>query len=266
MLPEGVSTFPSAILSALGPAAMQGFHLLSHDCRHSFTGWIIEMPLSDRISVTYLTVQGASHPQGPQGLRMISEKNTKGRQGQSSSVRQKVCQQKKQPWKDLRSAMEDASRRMWTGGSATKACALRGNDWRPTLGRVGKLRDTGRGRAVRETRKKRSDQVDGSKGGRTRQLVMWTRTVQYREEHPSSSRVLREIWHPPPTHTLLGFSLSHARFQSFERANGADSHLDILVVQVRVAYSTDGRKKTKALWQELQRSKLKFRRKFLVPL
>lgn len=82
---------------------------------------------------------------------------------------------------------------MWTGGSATKACDLRGNDLRPTLGRVGKLRDTGRGRAVGETRKKRSDQVDGSKGGRTRQLVTWTRTVQYRDEHPSSSRVLHEI-------------------------------------------------------------------------
>lgn len=102
--------------------------------------------------------------------------------------------------------MEDASRRMWTGGSATKACDLRGNDLRPTLGRVGKLRDTGRGRAVGETRKKRSDQVDGSKGGRTRQLVTWTRTVQYRDEHPSSSRVLHEIWPPPHTHThISGF-------------------------------------------------------------
>lgn len=92
MLSEGVSTFPSAILSAPGPAATQGFHLLSRDCRHSFTGWITERPLSDRIYVAYLTVQGASHLQGPQGLRMTSVKNTKGRQGHSSSVRQKVCQ------------------------------------------------------------------------------------------------------------------------------------------------------------------------------
>lgn len=67
---------------------------------------------------------------------------------------------------------------MWTGGSTTKACDLRGNDLRDTLGRVGKLRDTGRGRADRETRK-RSGQVDGSKGGRTQQLVTWTRTGQY---------------------------------------------------------------------------------------
>lgn len=96
MLPEGVSTFPSALLSAPGPAATQGFHLLSRDCTHSFTGWITERPLSDTVYVAYLTVRGASHLQGPQGLRMTSEKNTKGRQGQSSSVRQKVCQQKKQ--------------------------------------------------------------------------------------------------------------------------------------------------------------------------
>lgn len=100
---------------------------------------------------------------------------------------------------------------MWTGGSTTKACDLRCNYLRDTLGRVGKLRDTGRGRADRETRK-RSGQVDGSKGGRTRQLVTWTRTGQYWDQHPSSSRGLREIW---PSH-ILGFSLSVQGFKALK--------------------------------------------------
>lgn len=253
MLPEGISTFPSAILSALGPAATQGSHLLSHDCRHSFTGWITERPRSDRIYVTYLTVHGASHLQGPQGLRMISEKNTKGRQGRSSSVRQKVCQQKKQQWKALRSAMEVASRRMWTGGSTTKACDLRGNDLRATLDRVGKLRDMGRGRADRETRKKRSNQVDGSKGGRTWQLVTWTRTGQYWDQQPSSSRDFREIWLPH----ISGFFSVICKVSKLWKCKQSWLSPGHLGGSSQSCVFQRCQKKAKALWQELQRSKLK---------
>lgn len=70
---------------------------------------------------------------------------------------------------------------------------------RVTLGRVGKLWDMGRGRADRETRKRRSGQVDGSKGRRTQQLIQEegeqtekqgrgeaVRLMEVREEGPDS--------------------------------------------------------------------------------